>query len=179
MSHFSLKYFFLFFFFINFSKLYSQVPLVENKTILYKQENVYGITINNNGFGISYKNSRNITGSKKFDICIDFVNIKDDKEYKVFSENENAKGFVYGKLSSLYVLRTGLGLQRKLFEKPEKRGVEIKYNISGGLSTAFLKPVYLYIKNYSRISYDYVLTSEKYDPNKHDLDNIFGRAPIN
>ena len=70
-------------------------------------------------------------------------------------------------------LRFGLGYQKLWFNKGEKNGVEIRYQLSGGLSAALLKPVYLNI-----ISGDGTdgRNIEKYNPELHFSENISGGA---
>jgi hypothetical protein len=48
----------------------------------------------------------------------------------------------------------------------------------GGVSLGFAKPVYLYILKPSPQFYEYTIVEEKYDPNQHYVDNIYGRAPF-
>jgi hypothetical protein len=73
---------------------------------------------------------------------------------------------------SLQVLR---GRQKILTEKPYWGGVEIRYFYFGGINLGFGKPIYMYIYDYMNGG---VLTLEKYDVQKHDLENIWGRGPF-
>ncbi|MDD5695052.1 MAG: hypothetical protein PHD61_07080 [Bacteroidales bacterium] len=91
----------------------------------------------------------------------------------------NAKSYAYGKLNSVFVLRGGYGFQRLIATKPYWGGIELRYFYIGGVSVGMAKPVYLNIINLVSISsyyYEYKLTTEKYDPDEHFTDNIYGRA---
>jgi hypothetical protein len=98
--------------------------------------------------------------------------MKHPKEIKVTNRNyENSKPFVFGKLNFLMLFRGGVGMQRTLYSRGRHNGVEIRYLYSGGLTAGITKPVYLEI-----IKPDQLPQAEQYDPNKHDVFNIFGRA---
>jgi hypothetical protein len=112
-------------------------------TILYRNEAEGGINIHSNGFGITFKRGWHLTGYKKHMLDIDFVSLRDPKQYKLASQNPDAKPFFYGKLNFAYILRSGYGRQNILFSKGEKSGVEVRYNYYGGLSVGITKPVYL------------------------------------
>ncbi len=174
------KIFLLSYFFLSLTNhLVSQVPANEINTILYKKELSGGIVFHNYGMGIMFRNGNHITGYTKRFLDIDLVTMKHPKEYRIVNDIfENAKSYIYGKKNNFYILRTGYGLQHKIFEKYENRGIEIRYGIFTGSSLGLIKPIYLYIINNSYSAYEYELTIEKYDPDKHDIDNIFGRAPF-
>ena len=49
---------------------------------------------------------------------------------------------------------------------------------SGGASIGLLKPVYLYVLHQTSDPNLYLKSIERYDPEKHYSENIFGRAPF-
>jgi hypothetical protein len=110
----------------------------------------------------------------------DLAEMKSPKEVRVINPYfSNAKSYIYGKLNSVFLVRGGYGLQRLLNNKPYWGGIELRYFFSGGASMALAKPVYLNIINLVSISpnyFEYELSTEKYDPDKHFGDNIYGRA---
>ncbi len=72
-------------------------------------------------------------------------------------------------------MRPGYGYQKVLYEKQDRKGVEIKLLTIFGPSLGFAKPVYLEIL----LPIDPLvsnLQTAKYDPTIHTLDNIYGRA---
>ncbi len=146
--------------------------LDEDQTMMYRYEAAGGFFLHSAGWGLSYRKGKHVTGySKKF-FEIEFATMKNSKEIKVTNRNyENSKPFVFGKLNFFMLLRGGVGMQKTLFGRGRHNGVEIRYLYSGGVDAGFTKPVYLEI-----IKPDQLPQAEAYDPNKHDVNNIFGRA---
>ncbi len=151
----------------------------EEPKILMKHEWGFGVQLHTAGWGIDYRRGTNITASKKRFFEGEIVNIRHPKEIRSVNPYfDNAKSFFYGKLNSVTVLRGGTGRQRILFAKAEKEGVEVRLLYSGGISLAMAKPVYLYILYPTAFEGEYELIEEKYDPERHFIDNIYGRAPF-
>lgn len=110
---------------------------------------------------------------------MEVCNYRHPKEIKTSNPSfDNAKGFYYGKLNSFFILRPGIGYQNVIYTKPEKNGVEIRYVAILGASLGFAKPVYLQILEDTPIPGNYAVVTEKYDPDRHFIDNIYGRAPF-
>jgi len=147
--------------------------------VLLRKEYAGGILLHSRGWGFHFRKGRNRTYFKSVLWEVDAVSLKSPKQIKTINPYfNNAKSYVYGKLNHLYVLRGGIGVKRLLNRKPYWGGIELRLIYFGGLSLGFAKPVYLYILNYSVESDDYTIDIEKYDPEKHGLDNIYGRAPF-
>jgi len=105
------------------------------------------------------------------------LEMKDSKEIKSINPFfTNTRSYYYGKLNAIYILRTGVGQQRMLNRKPYYGGVELRIFYSGGISAAFTKPVYLNIIKLDEGSYRYITVIERYNPDDHFPDNIYGRA---
>jgi hypothetical protein len=152
----------------------------EEPKVLMKNEWTLGVQLHSAGWGVGYRRGQNITASKKRTIEFDLVNIKHPKEIRTVNPYfDNAKPFFYGKLNSITVLRSGIGRQKVLYSKAEKSGVEVRLLYSGGFSLAIAKPVYLYILYPTAFRGEYEIVIEKYDPDLHFVDNIYGRAPFN
>ena len=60
--------------------------------------------------------------------------------------------------------------------KAERNGVEIRFVYSGGLSLEITKPIYLEILKPTPLTNQYDIVVEKYDPEIHFIDSIYGRA---
>jgi hypothetical protein len=106
---------------------------------------------------------------------IEGVSMKHPKEVRSFNPvYEQAKGYVYGKVNSLYILRLGWGKRTVATPKLRNGGVSMGWHFSFGPALGLTKPVYLEI-GYPNIPYRYLLT-ERYDPEEHGTDDIYGRA---
>ena len=104
---------------------------------------------------------------------------KDAKEIRRFHpiNFDEAKGYRYGKLNSLSILRIGLGQQIVKHDKADKKSIYLRTIKSFGLSLGLAKPVYL--KIIDSISDNMIYISDKrYDPYNHGVDNIYGRSSL-
>ena len=146
--------------------------LEEDQTMMYRYEAAGGLFLHSAGWGLSYRKGKHVTGYKKRFYEIEFATMKSSKEIKVTNPNyENSKPFVFGKLNFFMLLRGGYGMQRTLFSRGRHNGVEIRYIYAGGPVAGFTKPVYLEI-----FQPDQLPKAEAYDPNIHQIQDIFGRA---
>lgn len=170
---------------------FNLVAQVENKTVqgnentfdevklLYRNESTAGVLIHTNGLGINYRRGKHVTGFRKRLFEMEVTYYRHNKEFKTTNPSfDNAKGYFYGKLNSAYLIRPGIGFHNVIYTKPEKNGVEIRYVAVIGASLMFLKPVYLEILKDTGIPGTYAVVTEKYDPDRHFQDNIYGRAPF-
>ncbi|MBL7928471.1 MAG: hypothetical protein JNL47_03205 [Bacteroidia bacterium] len=150
---------------------------VETPPVLLRKEFSAGINIHSSGWGIDFRRGRNLTVSKKRMLEIEFVGMHHPKEIKSINPYyENSKAFVFGKLNSMMVLRTAYGLQQVIATKAEWGGVEIRLNTTAGFSLGLLKPVYLNIIREDFPNPGFVVSIEKFDPDVHTIDLIYGRA---
>lgn len=153
---------------------------VEEKPVLMKNEATFGVNFHTSGtIGLQFRRSFNLTGYKKWIFESDIVGLKHPKEIKTVNRYfDNAKSYVYGKLNTFNSLRVGTGIQQVLYSKAEKNGIEIRLVYSGGLSLGILKPVYLNILKDNGKFGEKGISVEKYNPEEHYIDNIYGRAPF-
>lgn len=148
----------------------------DDTKILLRNESAFGINIHSGGWGFGYRKGFHATGYKKRMLEFELVSMKHPKEVKTVNPYiENAKGFVYGKQYSIEIFRAGYGLQKVIYSKSDKNGLEIRYNGYLGVSTSFAKPVYLKILFVDDNGYTTII-DEKYDPNKHDIIDIVGKS---
>ena len=154
--------------------------MVHSDSVLLEKEMTAGFILHSSGWGMEFRIGKNVTAFKKRMFEFDFVEIKSPKEVRVINPYfSNAKSYIYGKLNNIYLLRGGWGQQHLLNSKPYWGGVEVRAFYSGGLSLGLGKPVFLHIINLVSISqyyFEYELSTEKYDPEEHFRDNIYGRA---
>lgn len=150
-----------------------------SKGVILRKGMSWGVIAHTSGWGFNFRIDRRISAFKKRSLEFEGVTMKSPKETKTINPYfNNSKSYVYGKLNSIFILRGGIGIHHQLNRKPMWGGVEVRYFYYGGISLSMAKPVYLYILNYSSIFEDYTLTTEKFNPEEHFLDNIYGRAPF-
>jgi len=150
--------------------------------LIFAKEKSIGIQLHSNGIGFTLRKSINKSVFRKVTYEIEGMNMKDSKEIKSINPLfVNSKGYSFGKLNQVYMLKGLYGIQQQLNDKPYWGGVEVSYFYRGGLNIAITKPIYLYIIkfiNYSDEYYDIQIVEEKYNPEEHFPDIIYGRAPF-
>ncbi|MEA3504358.1 MAG: hypothetical protein U9R32_04090 [Bacteroidota bacterium] len=150
--------------------------------VIFVKEKTIGLQLHSYGFGFTMRKSWNRSAFRKSTIEIEGMNMKDSKEIKSINPFfVNSKGYYYGKLNNIFMLKGLYGIQKQLNDKPYWGGVNVSYFYRGGINIAFAKPVYLYIIkfiNYNDEYYDIQIIEERYDPEKHFPDIIYGRAPF-
>jgi len=150
------------------------------ENVLLTRERTYNVFAHTSGFGGGYRLGKNINGySKKF-LELEFLTMRHSKEIRTVNPYfDNARSYVYGKQFSMASFRGNYGLQNIIYSKPDWGGVEVRLIFAGGASLAVLKPVYLYIIHTDSVFLNsYYLEEERFDPDKHFMDNIYGRAPF-
>ncbi len=147
---------------------------------LYSKEIYGGPIAHGDGWGGQIWFGKYRTAADRHLFGFEMVGMKHPKEIKSYNPYyEDSRGYFYGKLNSLLVLRPGYGRKHRITEKIRKSGVELNYVWAFGPSLALLKPVYLQIGY--RVDaqkgppYDNIV-EELYDPQKHNASNIYGRA---
>lgn len=145
--------------------------------LLFRKELSGSAILHTNGWGLEFRIGKNRSIFNKLMFEANLLEMKDSKEIKSINPFfTNTRSYYYGKLNAVYILRTGVGQQRMLNRKPYFGGVELRIFYSGGISAAFTKPVYLNIIKLDEGSYRYITVIERYNPDDHFPDNIYGRA---
>lgn len=153
--------------------------LYDDAGLLYRNEADGGLIINSHGFGLNYRRCKHVTAARKGVWEFELVNYRHPKEVRTTNPfYDNAKGYYYGKLNSVFIFRSGIGFQNTIWTKPDKNGVEIRYVTFLGASLGIAKPVYLEILYDTQVAGTKLVKTERYDPDKHFPDNIYGRAPF-
>lgn len=148
-------------------------------TILYRHEASGGLVLHSNGWGVTFKSGKHVTGFRKRILDFDFVSMKHPKEYRITNPYEGAKSFIYGKLNNVFLVRAGWGYQDVLFGKAEQSGVEVRLSYYGGLDLGITKPIYLDILEDDPFNDSVkIVVTKRYDPNdsEQSVDNIYGSA---
>jgi hypothetical protein len=170
-------FFFLIIQFI-FLNYHSQLPAVQVNEARFTKEAWGGIIMHSQGFGLNFNYSKFKTYKKKKYYTLDFLSMHHEKEYKIFgSIDESAKRYVFGKLNSFMVLRPGIGGRKMFLEKLRDNGLQIAFNWSYGPSIGLTKPVYLEVLKINSLGQIIGYSTEKYDPEAHNIYNIYGRGP--
>ena len=177
--HMTIRYLYIFLvvILVACSESFGQRPAHQDNQVGYRKEFYGGMNIHTQGWGLTgtycswntYK-IRNI-----FEVSL--IGMKHQKEYKVYGQSidESAKGYVYGKLNSFYVLRAIYGRKKVVYEKLRDQGVQISRVLGIGASLGMTKPEYLEIIKKIGL-YSSTLSVERYDPELHNQSNIYGRA---
>ncbi|HTA61779.1 MAG TPA: hypothetical protein VK835_04960 [Bacteroidia bacterium] len=149
----------------------------QDVNVLFRNESTGGVYMHSRGFGAIYRRYWHVTGKLKRLIEIEGLNMKHPKEISEKS-NEGGKSYKYGKLNGLLFLRAGFGFQRKLYERAERKSIEVRMIYTAGVTVGISKPVYLQIMYPDPTNQNtYVLKNEAYDPAIHNQSNILGRSP--
>lgn len=156
----------------------SQMPAKQQNYARFTKEVWGGLNVHTYGVGLNVSYAKFKTYKKKILYSLDIVGMQHEKEYKIFgSIDENAKRYVFGKLNSFYIIRPGIGKRKMLFEKLRENGLQIAFNWSVGPSLGFTKPVYLEVLKIDQFGQVLGNSIERYDPESHNLYNIYGRGP--
>lgn len=154
----------------------SEADLYDGPVVVYSNQHFGGLHLHTNGWGGTFTYGKYRGAKQVLLFSIDAVSMKHDKEIKSFNPvYEDSRSYVYGKLNNFYLFRPGIGKKKIITTKLRKSGVQFGYSYTVGASLGITKPVYLEI-GYPSIPYDY-LQVERYNPNVHYFDDIYGRAP--
>lgn len=147
-------------------------------SVIMLKERSFGAIFHSQGWGIKFSKGYNKTAFNKRMLVIEMVEMQDPKQIRIINPYApNAKSYHYGKMNSVFIFRGSYGNYKQLNRKPYWGGVELRFLYMGGVSLGLAKPVYLWILNMTAPGdYFLVKTLEKYDPDKHSVDDIFGRA---
>ncbi len=173
--------FFLFFACLLMSRVSGQTdPEILSEKVLLRREHAAGIFAHSQGAGIEFRKGYNKDFFTKWSYEFGLLEMKSTRETRVANAIfRNTRSYFYGKLNNIYLLRGGAGKQKLLNRKPAWGGVETRYFWAGGGSVAFIKPVYLDIIHdltFNQLYATFTLKTERYDPGKHNFENIYGRA---
>lgn len=161
--------------------LSGQESMVEDtsKNILLLHERAFGGMVHTQGWGIRYGQGYHVTAFKRRAWLVEMTEMQSLRQTRTINPYfTNSKSYIYGKLNALYNFRFNYGYYKQLNRKPYWGGVEVRWFYSGGLSLILAKPIYLFILEPTAGLNEYTIVEEKYDPDKHFWDNIYGRAPF-
>lgn len=156
--------------------LMSQGEINEQQKIFFRDERSFGLLLNSDGFGLSYRDAKRVDFLNKRYFEIELGTVKHPREYRESNPYYQTPGtFIYGKLNTVFYLRGNYGHQREIFKKADLGGVAVRYFFSGGPVFAIYKPIYYRIL-YPVSPYEFQLVEEKLDVDLHPPYDIYGRA---
>ena len=156
--------------------LYAQGELNEQPKVFFRNEKSFGILLNTDGIGISYREAKRVDFRNKQLIEFDAGTLRNQKEYKQSSGIAPTGGsYIFGKLNSTFYLRAGFGHQHELFKKADLGGIAVRYFYSAGPVLALYKPVY-YKVLYPVSTNSFEVKIEKYDPSITIPQEIYAKA---
>ena len=140
--NFKVNILFLFLICLPLSGFSQEEDTLENQTT-YHREMSGMLFIHTHGYGINYRTAKHISVDKKRFFESDFCSMRHAKNYVIASSQiSETRRYTYGELNSVGLLRVGYGKQKLLAGKTLKNNLEIRFLYVGGVSLAFLKPMY-------------------------------------
>jgi hypothetical protein len=155
--------------------LYAQGELDEQQKIFFRNEKSFGLQLNSDGIGISYREARRIDYRNKRLLEIDAGTLKNSKEYRQPSQYYQGGSYIFGKLNSTFYLRGGIGHQHELYKKADLGGIAVRYFYSAGPVLALYKPIY-YKVLYVISATEAEVKEEKFDASIAIPQDIYGKA---
>jgi hypothetical protein len=150
--------------------------IFDEATIVYKKAVFGGVIAHTQGWGAHLSFGKNKTAFKSRIIQFDVVNMRHPKEIRTVNAFfEDGRSFVFGKVNSFFILRPTIGQRYIKFDRIRPSGVGVGYSWRVGPSIGFTKPVYLEIISPDNSPLFSVIV-ERYDPIKHEIQDIYGRA---
>lgn len=151
--------------------------MFEEKTTIYETELSGGLSIHTNGFSGIFRYGKFLTAFSKRIIELELATIKHPKEIRsIYPFEDNVRGYIYGKVNSVFALRPSIGYHKVIVPKQSIKGVSVTLITQFGVSLGMAKPVYLNIIEREASSNTTIIVKRKYDPEEHEQGIIYGRA---
>jgi len=156
----------------------NEATIFDESVVIYEHSIYGGALLHTNGWGAHLTYTKNQGAFKSRMFQLDIVGMKHPKEVRSFNPYyDDSRSYIYGKLNNFFVIRPTIGKKYLKFDKIRKSGVAVGFNWRVGPSLGFTKPVYLEIGIPGEGPFSYVdIIVEKYDPDRHSVETIFGRA---
>jgi hypothetical protein len=157
--------------------LRAQGELDEQQKVFFRNERSFGLLLNSDGMGISYREAKRIDYRNKWMLEFDGGTLRNQKEYKQSSPLAQGGSYIFGKLNSTFYIRVGLGRQHELFKKTDLGGIAVRYFYSAGPVLAILKPIYYkFLYLIPGTGNEYEIKEEKFDASLAAAQEPYGRA---
>ncbi|MEO6316407.1 MAG: hypothetical protein ABIU63_05265 [Chitinophagaceae bacterium] len=127
------------------------LKLEEEGDPAFKKQNIFGIKLATDGYGISFEKGKYKTPRKTLLYQFELNEKKHPKEQKLAVGQQNGFGqvnsVVWGKTNNFYQFKFGLGQQYLIGGKANKSGVAVSAIYAGGVSVGLAKPYLLDLEN--------------------------------
>ncbi len=159
------------------SSVFAQQGIFGENSVVYKSQREGGIVAYTNGWGADFAFGKHVDGFRRRMIHLEITSLKHPKQIRSYNPfYEDARSYFYGKLNSVFTIKSTWGYKKVLFDRLRSGGVQISRRWAMGPTLAFEKPIYLQIGK-PELPYDY-LEEERYNPEIHGVEDIYGRAPF-
>ena len=121
----------------------------EEGTLIYQKQNIFGIKLNSDGYGLMYERGYMKTVNKTNLFSLDIgerKHQKEDKRNKVKTVDNFAvygNPLIYGKINNFFFVKLGVGQSYLLGGKGNRNGVAVSAIYNGGISLGLLKPYFV------------------------------------
>ncbi|MEO5684300.1 MAG: hypothetical protein ABIQ88_16785 [Chitinophagaceae bacterium] len=126
------------------------LKLEEEGDPAFKKQNVFGIKLSTDGYGISFEKGKYKTPRKTLLFQFELNEKKNPKEEKQAVSQNNfgqVNSVVWGKANNFYQFKMGLGQQYLIGGKANKSGVAVSAIYAGGIAIGLAKPYLVDVQN--------------------------------
>jgi hypothetical protein len=127
------------------------LKLEEEGDPAFKKQNIFGIKLSTDGYGLSFEKGKYQTARKTLLFQFELNEKKSPKEEKTASSQNIFTGqvnsVVWGKANNFYQFKLGIGQQYLIGGKANKSGVAVSAIYAGGLSVGMAKPYLVDVEN--------------------------------
>jgi hypothetical protein len=149
------------------------LKLEEEGDPAFKKQNVFGIKLATDGYGLSFEKGKYKTPKKTLLFQFELNEKKHPKEEKV-TIGQNIIGqvssVIVGKQNNFYQFKMGIGQQYLIGGKANKSGVAVSAIYAGGISVGLAKPYLIDVNNNDRVVWDTIFAH----PNDYDVTGASG-----
>jgi hypothetical protein len=131
-------------------RINNMLRMEEEGDLIFNKQNVFGIRLATDGYGINFEKGKFRTPTKTRLIQFELNEKKSPKENKVSTSDDNAdfNSVVLYKINNFYEFKLAIGQQRLIGGKGNKNGVAVTALYTGGLSLAILKPYFIEVQDH-------------------------------
>jgi hypothetical protein len=159
------------------TQAWTQLPAEEPIDYIYRSHWNLGPRMATNGFGFEFNYERRINEKLRHGIHFSVNQLKSHKETRITNPfYEDSKSYIFGKINQVFSAHLAYSFSKLLYDQIRPKGISIRFNQSIGMSTAFLKPIYVKIKEPFIDDALIKPKDEKYNPSIHTEEFVYGRS---